>query len=63
VLHRLLVPRHPPCALIHLTIVVKRRLQFQLDVLSSNVSSLDETMIPYPVFKVHKLKDRLISQN
>lgn len=25
VLHRLLVPRHPPCALIHLTIVVKRR--------------------------------------
>ncbi len=26
VLHRLLVPRHPPCALLHLTIVVKRRL-------------------------------------
>lgn len=53
VLLRLLVPRHPPCALLHFTIRVKRRLTF--DVV--------ECLVSYLVFKVHGLKDPLISQN
>src|SRR5690625_1084607 len=35
VLHRLLVPRHPPCALLHLTILCSMHCVGLIDVLSS----------------------------
>ena len=60
VLHRLLMPRHPPCALINLTTIVSKLMSYEILMLL--LGQEVTTHLHYLVFKEQNLRET-ISQN